>query len=188
MEANQMMFITGNYITVHYPNSKYQHHGHADSYILIVSGEMIEISDQNYTKQLDLFGAMFGKKFFVGIRTTDGEKEICAGNMFTATDGNDYMFTGVIADLAHKQLAACMIPRINLSKGGEAVVLKPLTFIGIASTAFKKQTHERAGDGMHQLALQILQSQNTLLTNDFNGFISARINGNFKVVDSIVKR
>jgi len=37
MEANQMMFITGNYITVHYPNSKYQHHGHADSYILIVS-------------------------------------------------------------------------------------------------------------------------------------------------------
>jgi hypothetical protein len=149
---------------------------------------MIEISDQTFTKQLDLFGAMFDKSFFAGIRTTDGEKEICAGNMFTATDGNDYMFTGVIADLAHKQLAACMIPRINLSKGGEAVVLKPLTFIGIASTAFKKQTHERAGDGMHQLALQILQSQNTLLTNDFNGFISARINGKFKVGDSIVKR
>ena len=131
---------------------------------------------------------MFAKRFFVGIRTTDGKKEICAGNLLTATDGNDYMFTGVIADLAHKQLAACMIPLINLSKGGEAVVLKPLTFIGIASTAFKKQTHERAGDGMHQLALQILQSQNTLLTNDLNGFISARINGNFKVVDSIVKR
>ena len=149
---------------------------------------MIEISDQIFTKQLDLFGAMFGKRFFVGIRTTDGEKEICAGNMFTATDGNDYMFTGVIADMENKQLAACMIPRTNLGKAGEAVLLKPLSFIGIASTAFKKQTHASTGDDMHQLALKILQTQNSLLTNDFNGFISARINGKFKVDDSIVKR
>jgi hypothetical protein len=157
-------------------NIMYVHHDH----VLITSSFLTDNSIPRYPVSLsidyELFGSAVDAKLFCGVRATDDAKEeLCAGDVFTATDVLDYLFTGIVVFTG--RLFALVLPETAIDADyKEAVLCKNLSFLGLRNRNIIKKTSLSQSSPLFARFAAIMHCQKRLLSETFSTFIESRIN------------
>jgi hypothetical protein len=154
----------------------YVHHDH----ILIISSFLTDNAIPRYPVSLsvdyELFGSAVDAKLFCGVRATDDAKEeVSAGVFFTAIDGLDYLFTGIVV-LLGRLFALVLSENAIDADYQDAVLCKNISFLGLRNRQFIKKTCLSKSSPFFGRFADIMQCQRRLLAENFSTFLESRIN------------
>jgi len=128
----------------------------------------------NLRKDYDLFGSAIDARLFCGVRAKDDVKEeLSAGDLFTATDGLVYLFTGIVF---FKELLFALV-LIETAIGEDyqdAILCNNLSFLGLRNCKIKKTALSRSSPQFATFAA-IMRNQSRLLAENFSLFLERRI-------------